>query len=171
MADLPYLIALDVAGRTGVAEGWALGVPRLYSIQFRKAENDARVTIAFGRAVAWAANRFSDEPRPDMIYVEGLVPDHAVMGQRTDQSRLIQVGLYGAIAGVAEARDIVIVPVSIARVRTHILGRSHGLKGEEAKKRVKRECEQMGWTPANLDESDAAAVFHWAASQHANPLL
>lgn len=163
MADR-YLVGLDIAGNTGITEGFAdAGKPiRCYSKRF-KLSDDSSAHAAMGRAVAFMA-RLCLDVSPAAVFVEDLIP----VGKTpytNHQANLIQIGLYGAIIGVARAKNIPVIPASIARVRTAFLGHRHGLAGKEAKKAVFDRCQQLGWAPTDLDASDSAAVWNWACIQ------
>jgi len=157
------VMALDIGNVTGIAEGPPGPVrPILYSKKFIL-DNDSSID-GYGRAVAFMALRLR-EIEPLVIFVEGIVPEFKLFGQTTSESSMNRIGLYGALCGVASAKGIPVIAASIARVRTNILGHGHKLKGEQAKKRVKRECEMRGWGPKNNHESDAAAVWLWGCGQ------
>jgi hypothetical protein len=157
------IIALDIASNTGIAEGFPGSVPKLHSQKFIL-DDDVSVTIGYGRAVGWFARRLQIV-EPVAVFAEEAVPAFAFGGRTNHDATMIRLGLYGALTGVARAKGIPVVPASIARVRTVILGRSHGFKGDEAKREVFRACQARGWTPANKDESDAAAVWLWGCSE------
>jgi len=157
------IISLDIAGRTGVCEGLPGQTPKLYSQKFAL-EDDTSPTVAFGRAVSFMALRLQIVD-PIAVFVEEAVPEFAFAGRTNHAATMIRTGLYGALTGVARAKGIPVIPASIARVRTNILGRGHGFKGADAKKAVLRVCRERGWNPADNDQSDAAAVWLWGCAE------
>jgi hypothetical protein len=161
------ILALDIASRTGMADGAPGTTPDLYSRQFVRTAEDTSPTIGFGRAVSWMAARVTDgkRPRPIVCFVEGVVPEHKLGGQTNFNASLIKPALYGALTGAAASIGIRIIPCSIARVRTFVLGRGHGLKGEDGKKATFRKIQLLGWSPQNMDQSDAAAIWLFGCSQ------
>lgn len=163
MQNDQLIVGLDIAGNTGICEGTIGSVPELYSKQLTL-EDDQSVAEAFGRAIRFAAARFS-KITPAAIFVEGIVPENKLAGFSNHSSSMVRVGLYGAIIGVARAKNIPVIPANIARVRTHFLGRGHKLAGDAAKRAVFRRCQDLGWAPPNLDASDAAAVWDFGCAQ------
>jgi len=164
MAFDGIIIALDIAGRTGVAEGRPGEVPRLYSVDLRKPDDEFEDT--FGRAVGWIADRLyaekkAVEERDLRIVVEA--PIITGSGGGTNASSLIVTkGLWASISGFARARRIPVSRAHVATVRKHFIGVGN-LPGDVAKREAKRVAEAMGWNPPNLDAADAAAIWHWAA--------
>ena len=158
-----FVVGLDIAGNTGITEGWADAAKpiRCYSKRFRLEDDDSAIP-AMGRATAFVARLINDQ-RPVAVFVEDLIPMTKVASNF--HSNLIQIGLFGAIIGMVRARNIPVFPASIARVRTHFLGRGHKLAGREAKRAVFNRCESLGWAPTDLDASDSAAVWDWGCAQ------
>ena len=162
MSSDRLIVGLDIASRTGIAEGVVGEAPMLYSQQFIQ-EDDDSPTIGFGRAVAFMATRLT-KISPVAVVVEGVVPEHKLGGQTNFNASLIKPALYGALTGVARAKGIPVIAANIARVRTFLLGRQHGFKGDEAKRAILRKCQELGWDPPNMDASDAAAVWYWGCN-------
>lgn len=78
----------------------------------------------------------------------------------TFDETMMLFGMAFSVHIICEARKI--SPprkVSVQTVRKHFVG--HG-RPPNPKKVVKQRCRALGWTPANEDESDAAAVWAWA---------
>jgi hypothetical protein len=151
------IIALDIASRTGIAEGRPGEKPRLYSEVFRQDGDDYEDT--FGRAVAWMARR---------LVAEGIVVEAPIssgqIGETNHDALIITKGLWAAMCGFARARRVMVRRVAVSTVRKHFLGRGDVPK-ERAKHEAKRVCQALGWEPPNLDAADAGALFHWAAHQ------
>jgi hypothetical protein len=162
------VMALDISGSNcGVAEGLIGCDPKLYSKKFML-DGDSSAFAGFGRAVAWMATRLQDDLCliPTVIFVEQLIPAFQFAGRTNyDSAGVILPGLHGALIGVAAAKGIPVFSATVARVRTLILGRAHGYTGGAAKKMVLRACKERGWSPANTDESDAAAVWLWGCGE------
>jgi hypothetical protein len=162
MASGGLIMGLDIAGRTGVAEGIAGSVPHLYSELF-KLEDDDGPLPAYGRAIKWMAKRCAREDAPVAIYVEGVIPDVFLKGQTHHDAHMIKVGLYGCLTGVAMAKSIPVFPVSIGKYRKAFIG--YGNLGPEGKQIVFNHCRVLGWDPPDLDSSDAAAIWAWGCAQ------
>jgi hypothetical protein len=158
---------LYIAGNTGITVGAATvgATPECLSKRFAL-QDDPSIADAFGRAVRYFAGKLKDNP-PVAIYVEGVVPENMLFakGASNHASMMTRIGLYGAIIGVARAKDIHVIPVSIARVRTHFLGKVHKLDGPAAKRAIFRRCESLGWNPPDLDASDSAAIWDFGTAQ------
>jgi hypothetical protein len=164
MAFDGIIIALDIASRTGVAEGRPGQVPRLYSVDLKKTDDEFEDT--FGRAVGWIADRLyaekqAVEERNLRIVIEA--PINTGNGGGTNaNSLIITKGLWASISGFARARRIMVQRAHVATVRKHFIGVGN-LPGDIAKREAKRVCEAFGWSPPNLDAADAGAIWHWAA--------
>ena len=156
------VMGLDIAGRTGVAEGIPGSVPRLYSVPF-VLEDDDSASECFGRAVRWAASRFKDN-LPIGVWVEGVVPETALQGRTNFNASLIRVGLYAVLIGVARAKGIPIYPVNIGKYRKAFTGHG-GLSGPEGKQLVFKQCKLLGWDPPDLDASDAGGVWYYGCGK------
>jgi hypothetical protein len=156
------IMGLDIAGRTGVAEGKPGDIPHLYSVPF-VLEDDDSASACFGRAVKWAATRFK-EITPAGIWVEGVVPETALQGRTNFNASLIRVGLYGAIIGVARAKGIPVHPVNIGKYRKAFTGHG-GLSGPDGKRLVNKQCKILGWNPPDLDASDAGGVWFFGCGK------
>lgn len=163
MASGGLIMGLDVAGRTGIAEGVPGSVPRLCSELF-KLEDDTCPTQAYGRAIAWMAKRCAREDAPVAVYVEGVIPDVFLKGETHHNAQMIKIGLYGCLTGVAMAKRIPVFPVNIGKYRKAFIGYGN-LRKDEGKELVYKQCKVLGWEPPDLDASDAAAVWAWGCAQ------
>lgn len=161
------ILALDVASRTGIAEGVPGAAPRLYHQQFLKEHESGKgfehLETMAGRALVWMAERLQIS-LPARIVIEAPPPEQALQGQTNARSTAVKIMLVGALAGVAAARGVPVRFRGIGQVRKHFIGRGN-LPGDVAKPRVKRVCELLGWEPANYDQSDAAALWAFECAQ------
>lgn len=168
MAD-GTIMALDIATKTGVAEGRPGEIPHLYTVDFG-GRNDEPQDI-WCRAVKWTATRLQSF-KPDAIYIEASIPPSQMWGRTNHQTTLILIGLWAAIAGHARARSIPVRKVEISTARVHFLGRGNGrLPREIAKSRVIAMCELLGWSPPDDNAGDAGALWHFGCSQIAPELM
>ena len=165
LASDRLVIGLDIAGRTGVTVGIVGSTPKIVSERFALPDDDSPAN-AYGRAVRYMAKLLS-EITPAAIFVEAIIPESRLMfaGQSNHYSNMVRVGLYGAMVGVARAKDIPVIPANVHQVRTHFLGPGHKLAGPAAKREVFRRCEQLGWAPPDLDGSDSAAVWDFGCGR------
>jgi hypothetical protein len=159
MADT--ILALDIATRTGVAEGIPGNTPNIFCIDFgeRSSPGEVRHEDVFANAVKWATRVFGEHP-PKLLVIEGLVPQY---------DKTLQCGLWAIISGIATANK---VPVRIAAIqswRLFVLG-SGKLRRAEAKTRAIAVCAQLGWSVKNDDEAEAACIWIYACSMMAPKL-
>lgn len=156
-----YIIALDIAEHNmGVAEGEVDTKPRLYSEKFWR-EGQTRYE-AGSRILDWIANRLVAS-RPDRLVIEAPLQGGPKF-QRSPETAYLLGGMAMIVGAVCHMKNVQFREARVNTVRAHFIG--HGnMPGEQAKKAVRKRCEQLGWEPSNYDESDAAAVWHWACSQ------
>lgn len=170
------IIAADIAGMTGVAEGCAGEIPHFYPKHFHKPGFD--VLDAVGAALGWVADTLS-APRAiggkiygpgealedNMVYLALEMPImNPMIGNTNAESQLITKCLWGAIGGFARKRGALVRSVGVGKVRTHFIGKGNG-KGDPSKAAAMDMCRALGWKPPSLDCSDAGAVWHWASTQ------
>lgn len=173
MPDLPLLIGLDISKRrTGVCEGRPGEVPRFHSIEGNDMSNEA-AAMRLGR---WLIARTKID-KPDCVYIEAAVNPAAFMGEYDEdkgkvrmtsnpETTLALVEMAAVARFVLGGKDIAFRNVKVQTIRKSFIG--HGnLKKEIAKPRVMAMCHQLGWSPRNSDEADAAAVWHFATTQFA----
>jgi hypothetical protein len=161
------LIFIDAASRTGIADGIIGEPPRLYTQQFAR-EFDAP-DDAFGRAVLWMAERLVVSV-PIAVYIEAPLSVGAHWGKTNARTTTLLIGLWAALAGVCKARGVPVHRANVSMVRKHFIGQGN-MEGERAKRECLRVARDLGWNPKNLDEADAAAGFHYAASLHDKTIL
>ena len=161
------VLALDVASRTGITEGWPGAEPRIYHKVFLKEHESGKgfdhLDDMASRAIVWMAERLQVS-LPARIAIEAPPPEQALQGQTNARSTAVKLMLIGALAGVAKARNVPVYFRGIGQVRKHFIGKGN-LPAAEAKPRVKRVCELLGWDPKNFDESDAAALWAFECAQ------
>lgn len=156
-----YILALDLAKRTGIARGVAGATPILLTENFaRRDDDDADV---FGRLVLWLAALLRDDP-PGLIAVEQPLP-------RFDSTLLY--GLRGIALGLARAKQVPILQVPIGSWRKFFLGTARFKGGgAEAKRRSVEQCARLKWAvPCSPrgepmhDAAEAAGLWLYACSQ------
>lgn len=170
----PFIIALDVATTTGVCEG-RVGddaAPSFYTLKLGREHDDHE--DSFARALRWIAERLTVS-KPDAIYIEAPINPAAFlgkydaetgrMGMTTNPDTTIRlIGLWATMAAAAKVKGVMYRRAAVGTVRKAFIG--HGnLKGAEAKRRCFAMCNMLDWSPNNRDESDAGAVWYWAATQ------
>jgi hypothetical protein len=168
----PYILALDIATKTGVCEGRAGETPRMYSVQFGKPGDEHE--DAFERALRWVAERLQVS-RPDAIFVEAPINPGAFVG-RYDEERgkvtmttnpdttIRLMGLWAVLAAAVRLKGIRYERVNVQTARKLFIGVGN-LKGQEAKRRCYDLCTLLGWDPSNRDESDSACVWNWGVTK------
>jgi len=174
MGEAPYILALDIATRTGVCEGRADAPPRFYTKTF--AESGDEHEEAFERGLRWIAERLQVD-RPDVIVVEAPVNPAAFMGRVDEETGRLGLssnpattirlmGLWAVMAAAAKVKGIRYKRYNVQSARKTFIGAGN-LKGAEAKRRAFEMCRLLGWSPNNRDESDAGCIFYSAASEFA----
>jgi hypothetical protein len=153
------VLALDVATRTGVADGQPGDTPSLALVKFGR-EFDQPGDV-FTRAALWIMRRLATD-RPDLLVLEAPLP-------KFDSSLLM--GLRGVMLGIAGANDVRTVEVSVATWRLYFLGAGN-LKGADAKARAVALCARLGWGD-DLDHNaaEAAGLWLWGCAQVAPRLV
>ena len=166
MTDAPNILALDVSSRcTGVAEGRAGEVPRLYGISFARPHDD--YADIFARALRWAADRFK-VTRFDACYLEAP-RSPGQFGDTNADTTLKLVGLWAVMSSAAKVRGIKYRSINVNDVRQGFLG-SRSLPGAVAKAQAQAMCGRLGWNASDDNEADAAALW-WHASMKEAPDL
>lgn len=163
------LLALDISSnRMGVAEGLpTFGTrPRLYHVKLKTNESQTREDV-WRNALIWTVDRLKVS-KPCRVVIEAPI-EPTGSRERTNANAVVMLwGLYATISSVVAAKNIPFRAVAVSTVRKHFIGKGN-LPGDEAKRHVRRRCEQLGWDAKNYDESDAAAVWDWGVAQ-LNPL-
>jgi hypothetical protein len=161
----PYILALDVASRTGVCEGRAGETPIFYTKQFAK-EGDEHEDV-FAAALLWLVERLKVD-LPDAVYIEAPLSP-GVYGKTNAETTTRLLGMWATLAAAVKVKGVRYRRAKVSTVRAAFIG--HGrLEGAEAKRRAFDLCKALGWAPKNRDEADAGAIFWWASSQMAPKL-
>src|SRR6202790_5370466 len=157
------ILALDVATKTGVAEGRPGEVARLQTIDFR---GDDGLTGLYGRATLWMATTLRDEP-PDLVVIEKPVPPSAAFGHTNADTTLITIGMFGILCGIVHCKSIRLEIAPISTWRKHFLGRGNA-PGVLAKEMALERCALLGWGGwgAGIDHNaaEAAGIWDWAGA-------
>jgi hypothetical protein len=144
------ILAIDVAKRSGVAEGAPGTTPRLESINFSREHDD--YPDIFGRACRWMTRRCEcDLGPPDILSLEGVIPQF---------DKTLQAGLWGIFAGIANAHGARVIEAPVQTWRAFVLGNGK-LSKIEAKSRAMEVCRALGWGGPELDHDSAEAGCQW----------
>ena len=166
MSDAPFILSLDVATLTGVAEGRAGEVPRFYSLDFSGRDHTHADT--FAKALRWIAERLK-VGGVDLIAIEAPLRLGAASGQTNADTVLRLYGLYAVFAAAAVVRGIRLKDVNVQDARGSFLG-NRTVPRDTAKARAMAMCRAIGWSPNTPDEADAGCVHFFAMSKVASSL-
>jgi hypothetical protein len=151
------ILALDVATKTGVAEGRPGEVPRLQTIDFR---GEDELTGLYGRATLWMATKLRDDP-PDLVVIEKPVPPSAAFGQTNHDTTLITIGMFGILCGIVHCKSIRLEIAPISTWRKCFLGKGNH-PGIVAKQMCVDRCKLLGWDAPDHNAAEAGGIFEWA---------
>jgi hypothetical protein len=155
------ILALDVATRTGVAEGRPGEVPRLRTINFR-GDDKNDLTCLYGRATLWMAMTLRDNP-PDLVVIEKPVPPSGAFGHTNADTTLITIGLFGIICGIVHCKSIRLEIAPISTWRKHFIGKGNA-PGVIAKQMALDRCRLLGWKPEDHNSAEAGGIWDWAGA-------
>lgn len=166
MAFAGTVIALDISKtNTGIAEGRPGEVPRLSSRPFRK-DHDG-ILSADRRALVFIAERLALEPDLTDVRIAIEAPmQHVPPGQGNIKTTLQLYSLVMTVGAFAEERGCMVAIHPPSTIRKHFIQHG-GLDSDAAKKAVRQRCRDLGWEPANFDQSDAAALWWFACREWA----
>jgi hypothetical protein len=161
------ILGLDVASNMGVCD-WTIGYSPIFSTERLGAEDEEGFDAwrrKAARATRFIARRLGDQSlRPVREIVIEAPVEGGLQGRTNANTTSLKFILLGALLGPMGLKDVRVVGARISTVRKHFIG--HGnLKGDEAKRLVRKVCREIGWDCNNYDESDAGAVAHWRATQ------
>lgn len=177
------LLCLDLATRTGFAEGEAGEIPPIIGAVVLKRRGESAETAAKNLG-CFLRDRFT-LGRPDLIVVEHYLHPSRMLGADVAITHLF---LHGVVLGIAGPYGIVVKSVYPATVRTHFCGRAsaniaHRPKGAEprtpkeaaaaraaTKAMVLSRAITLGYLPrgcTDSDKADAAALFSYAGLNYA----
>jgi hypothetical protein len=149
------VLALDIASTTGWACGWPGTKPFCGSIRLAKpGTSRAGVHRAFR---LWLDKVWSD-PLPDLIVYESPAAPMVMQGTTNIDTIKTLIGLAEHLEEWAYNR-VTLREASVSQVRTHFIGRN--MKSALAKPKTMQRCRDLGWTIANHDEADAAALWDY----------
>jgi hypothetical protein len=153
------ILALDVATKTGVAEGCPGEVPRLQTIDFR---GDDGLTGLYGRATLWMATKIRDD-KPDLVAIEQPVPPSSAWGKTNHQTSMITIGLFGIMCGIVHCKNIRLEIAPIQTWRRHFIGKGNH-PGTIAKDLALQRCDLIGWEAPDHNAAEAAGIWDWAGA-------
>lgn len=164
------VIALDISKRsTGVCEGRLGEKPTFYTVPFGDADHDFEETWA--RCFDWFLDRLLlPGPPIDYVYIEAPAQAGSFSGNTNAKVTTTVTGLWANVSSLCRKRSIPFRKVHVATARKRFIGIGN-MKGEDAKREVRRVCKSLGWEPKNLDEADAGCVFYYAGMQLAPTLM
>jgi hypothetical protein len=161
------ILALDVATKTGVAEGRPGEVPRLQTIDFR---GDDGLTGLYGRATLWMATKLREPANPsdpisppDLVVIEKPVPPSGAFGHTNHDTTLITLGLFAIFCGIVHCKSIRLEIAPISTWRKHFLGKGN-YPGPIAKDMAVERCKLLGWDAPDHNAAEAAGIFEWAGA-------
>lgn len=155
------ILACDIATTTGLADGEPGQVPKLSTVRFG-ADGDPHLKIC-SRALGWIAERLTDDP-PDVVCIETPMPLGAAISGKSNAKSIVRLNsLYGIVGAAAILKSIPVIEVDVKLARQVFIGH-RDLERGEAKRRAKGMCRMLGWPCANVDEADAAAIWHYGCS-------
>jgi len=155
------ILALDVATKTGVAEGRPGEVPCLETIDFRHGKED-ELTWVYGRVTLWMATKLRDDP-PNLVVIEKPVPPMGAFGHTNHDTTLITIGMFGILCGIVHCKNIRLELAPISTWRKHFLGRGN-YPGKTAKDLALRRCALFGWDAPDHNAAEAAGIWDWAGA-------
>jgi hypothetical protein len=156
------ILALDLATKTGFAIGPAHAVPRSGSWRLKDGEDPPE--RAFKRLMIRMRDEFMLET-PDLIVLEKPMFNNS-QGRTNSSTLYLLQGLIAVAVATAGVYEIRCVQVSVASVRTAILGR--GKKIGDQKRLTLDNLKLRGALPADCfdtDRSDATAIHIYASGQ------
>jgi Holliday junction resolvasome RuvABC endonuclease subunit len=163
------ILALDIATTCGHARGRVGSTPIAGSVRFASVGASQNAILA--SAFDWFVELTKQEPRPDIVAIEALLPFAAMKGKRTQNHDLLAY-LHGVARVVFFKRGIFRIETHRAvDVRGHFIG-DRSARREHAKRQTLRRCHALGWLEADSHDEDAAdALALWScACAHIDPV-
>lgn len=161
------VLFLDIATTLGWCQGVPGGKPASGSLRLAPvgADHDA----IHGGMVKWLMERLRSDAPPDVIVYETPIdPRH--MGKRTTfKTSRVLIGLCGVAEGVANRMGYTgqnrgLFEVEVRDIRKHFLPPGSPRTGSEVKRAVVEQCRVLGFDPADDNEADAIAGWHYASA-------
>jgi hypothetical protein len=145
--------AFDIATKTGAADGSPGSVPRVWSWDLHRPGSTREQR--FGLFLAYC-DRYLAECLPDAVFYEA--PLLLIQKGRGEAPVSVLRGLIAILAASASRAGVQrIQAIDPQQARRALLGASPA--AGEGKQLVFERCRLLGWKPANLDESDAMAIW------------
>jgi Holliday junction resolvasome RuvABC endonuclease subunit len=155
----PVIIALDPARRMGLAVGPAGGRPDLSSILLGGSKK-ADLADVCGHAIS-ILDGLILKHQPSLIAVE---EPFLKEGDTTYETTVILHGLYGAILGIARARNVTVKTAQVRSWRKVALGTSKFGGREAAKQAMMLHCKRLGWDAVDDNAADGGGLHIWASA-------
>jgi hypothetical protein len=160
--QLPLILALDIATRTGFAYARLGERPISSSVRFGN-ESDNQDVI-FAASIEWLWGLLEPTPRPDIIAIEAMLPPEAKVGSTSKAVRDRLAGLHGTLRGVAKLRGVAEIALcQVGDVRAHFIG-MRGAERKVAKPATVERCRQLGWSCRDDNAADALAVWSYTCA-------
>jgi hypothetical protein len=157
MADMPVIMALDLASVSGWCCGKPGESPAHGSIRFAHA--GASHEAVFAAAARWMGDNITFYA-PGLIVWESPLPTSFSRGKSNTNTTTLLYGLPAVIGAVAYLKGIYDIRKAETRaVRQHFIGCNP--KRAKAKPMVMRQCRANGWDVADDNEADALAVWSY----------
>lgn len=167
------ILAIDLASKTGLAEGRPGEKPRLRTIEFAPGGD---VFDFYGALTAWMATKLRDNP-PDLIAIEEPIAPSAIKGHTSHDTTMKTIGGFAIIVGIIKCKNIPFEPVRVATWRKHFIGSGvlasiddRDARRKEGKRMVIHRCRLLGWAPEDDNQADAAGIWDWAGATCMNSL-
>jgi len=156
------ILALDLATRTGWAEGEIGSRPRHGSERFAPAGAD-RAAVLSG-AIRHLQRRFMAFP-PAMVVFEAPMAPNIMAGRTNANTARTLIGLAGLVEAICAINGIHRVrEAKVSDIRRWFIGGNP--RGEIGKKLTIERLREMGFEPEDDNAADALALWHYAAAQH-----
>jgi hypothetical protein len=156
------VLGLDIARVTGFAHGDVhANAPTWGCVRFGSPNTPS--SEVFGNAMLWG-NTFIPKLKPDLVFVEALLPPDAMKDRTSRATRDILCGLNAIMYACAHAAGVgEIASAQVNDIRQHFIY-DRTLPRKFAKMEVKRKCHELGWNVSNDNEADAVACWSYACS-------
>jgi hypothetical protein len=163
------ILGLDISKtRTGAALGAPGSAPVFSSIVGRD-ETNVGAMVKLGR---WLI-ALTKEQAIDAIYFEATISPGAFMGDWNPDKGKVELSsnpqtwqalakMTGVVEFVADMRSIPAIDVNVFTLRKLFLGDGRPAR---PKQQALALCRLLGWSPGNLDEADAGAVWYFGAAE------
>lgn len=160
---LPRILALDLASRTGWANGCPSdATPRSGSVRF--AREGASMGVLFAGCRQWLSDFLATDPDIKLIVFEAPMTPQQMAGRTTADIMRRLSGLCAVVEELACTRGgYAVREARVSDVRAHFIG-SNRHKRDQAKALTISACHRLGWAPSDDNAADALALWHYQAS-------